>query len=238
MSPNPSDFIAHLRSSGYHSRSNKHSNSFCGCVARDLAAACPYMLDKARQGSLTYDLNFTLRAGTADWNVDLVLGNPPPGTQPPASLTGIPRMTPSTIEIAIEVKSVMTEHRKAVKNRKRDFEAHHEHVHHYNPRAIAGGCLIVNAAPRFQSPLRQGETVHKNPRALIEHCLAEFRAVAMRGGQTGVGLDAKAAVVIEMDNANLKETKFAERAPAPAVGDPMHYDAFIQKICSEYKARF
>jgi len=41
---------------------------------------------------------------------------------PPA---GIAEAPPSTIHIAIEIKGVMTEHHKAVKNRKRDFEAHH-----------------------------------------------------------------------------------------------------------------
>jgi hypothetical protein len=57
------------------------------------------------------------------------------------------------IEVAIEIKSIMTEHHNA-KNRKRDLEAHHEHVHNYSNRAIACGVFVINAATSFQSPLR------------------------------------------------------------------------------------
>lgn len=95
------------------------------------------------------------------WNIDLAMG-PPAGavTVPPAGIAVAP---PSTIQIAIEIGGVMTEHHKAVKNRKRDFEAHHQHVHNYSNAAIAGVVMVINAAPRFQSPLVSHATVHKNP---------------------------------------------------------------------------
>ena len=73
----------------------------------------------------------------------------------------------------------MTEHRKAVKNRKRDLEAHHEHVHNYSPDTIAGGVLIINAAERFKSPLRRRVTSHHDVLQLVEHCVSELRAVAV-----------------------------------------------------------
>src|SRR5207247_6781031 len=96
---------------------------------------------------------FDLRAGTADWNVDLVLGPPEFGVDAPDSSIPILKRSPSTIEIAIEIKSVMTEHRKAIKNRKRDLEAHHEHVHHYSDAAIAAGLLVVSASELCKSRL-------------------------------------------------------------------------------------
>lgn len=55
--------------------------------------------------------------------------------------------------MAFEFKTVMTEHRKAIKNRKRDLEAHHEYVHNYNAQTIAGGVMVINASPTFRSPL-------------------------------------------------------------------------------------
>lgn len=238
MSPNPTAFITHLRAEGYHPRSDKHSNVLAECIVRDLVAHCPKIKEKALAGKISYEINFTLRAGTADWNVDLVLGSPSPGIAPPSVAEQILNTPPSTVEIAVEIKSVMTEHHKAVKNRKRDLEAHHEHVHNYSDRAIAGGVLVVNAAERFQSPLRQGVTQHRNPRKLVEHCINELRSVAVRGGRTGYGLEARCAIVVKADNIDASMVSFVTEPPAPAVGDPLHYDAFIQAICAHYTERF
>jgi len=60
----------------------------------------------------------------------------------------------------------------------------------------------------------------------------------MRGGPTGYGLDAKTGIVIDMDNLDWLSTRFYEKPPAPKVGDPLHYDAFIQRLCSEYVTRY
>ena len=154
MSPNPDSFLRHLRTSGYHSRSNKHSNALADAVVRDLLDTCPAMSRMAQEASLVYELNFTINAGTSDWNVDLVLGAPPPGVSPPLQGSVILRTRPSTVQVAVEIKSIMTEHQKAMRNRKRDLEAHHEHVHRYNNQAIAGGVFVVNHARTFKSPLR------------------------------------------------------------------------------------
>jgi hypothetical protein len=238
VSPNPQSFLTHLQETGYHSRSNKHSNALALAIVDDLVTYCPAIRERAGRTELVFDLNFTLRAGTADWNVDLVLGPPEMGSEPSASEGTIVRRKPSTVQIAIELKAVMTEHRKAVKNRKRDLEAHHEHVHNYSDSAIAGGVLIVNAATTFKSPLRQSETAHRNPRALVQHCIDELRAIASRGGPTGYGLEAKCAIVLDMNNKDLSGTEYVTAAPAPPVGDPLHYDAFVRTICEHYTRRF
>jgi hypothetical protein len=238
MSPNPEAFLRHLQKLGYHSRSDKHSNSLATAIVADLMASCPAMARKAREGRLVYDLNFTIRAGTSDWNVDLVLGAPPPGVAVPSEGQAIVRTLPSTVQVAIEIKSVMTEHQKAIRNRKRDLEAHHEHVHRYNNRAIAGGVFVVNIAATFKSPLRPEVTVHKNPKVLVEHCVQQMRAIASRPGLQGDGLEAKAVLVVDMDNQAHAATRYASGPPAPGVGDPLHYDAFIQTLCSLYAERF
>ena len=238
MSPNPETFLQHLRASGYHSRSNKHSNALAEAIVTDLVASCPAMAEKARRGLLVYDLNFTIKAGTSDWNVDLVLGVPPPPPQPPGNGGAIRRAAPSSVEVAIEIKSVMTEHRKAVKNRKRDLEAHHEHVHRYNNLAIAAGVLVVNQSATFKSPLRGEVTRHKNPGVLVEHCVLQARSITSRSGFQGEGLEAKAVIVVEMDNQDYGATRYVTRPPAPSIGDPLHYDAFVQSLCSLYNQRF
>lgn len=236
--PNPAPFIEHLRQSGYHPRSNKHSNALAEAIVLDLVQYCPRIRDRAQSGDLVYDLNFTIRAGTAEWNVDLVLGPPELGASPAPGVAGLQRRTPSTVQIAIEIKAVMTEHHKAIKNRKRDLEAHHEHVHNYNNQAVAGGVLVINASPRFQSPLRSDETIHRVPRRLVEHCISELRAVSVRGGTKGYGLEARCAIVLSTDNIDHSAASYATAAPAPPLGDPLHYDAFIRTVCDQFTRRF
>jgi len=238
MSPNPQPFILHLQAEGYHPRSDKHSNVLAEAIAADLVRHCAIIGERAAKGAVVYDVNFTLRAGTADWNVDLVLGKPELGTAPPAAGAPILRRRPSTVEIAIEIKSIMTEHHKAAKNRKRDLDAHHDHVHNYSSLAIAGGVFVINAASAFRSPLRSETTTHRNPRALVEHCIDQLRAVASRAGTVGSGLDARCAIVVSANNVNLTASAFVTTPPAPQIGDPLHYDAFIQAICAAYSARF
>lgn len=233
----PQPFIEHLREKGYHPRSNKHSNALGDAIVADLLAHCEAICKLAADGDLVYDLNFDLISATSQWNVDLVLGPPPPDTPAPDSGL-IVRMRPTTVQIAIELKSVMTEHRKAIKNRKRDFEAHHEHVHRYGRDVIAGGVLVVNASETFMSPLRQEPTTHKNPSDLVRHCLQEMRNVSFRHDQDGTGLDAKSVVVVSMDNLKWAETGFADAPPAPLTGDPLHYDAFIQRVCARFSAAY
>ena len=238
MAPAPNGFLEHLRSSGYHPRSNEHSNSLAASIVADLVTHCPAIRERVAAGRIVYDLNFTIHAGTSDWNVDLVLGEPPMGSSPPAPGQLIVRTRPSTVEIAIEIKSVMTEHHKAVKNRKRDLEAHHDHVHRYSQRAIAGGVLVINGSNTFRSPLRSERTTHRNPDDLVRHCLDQLRAVTVRHSVDGAGLDAKCAIVVDMDNENLLGTRYLTSKPAPPVGDPVQYDAFIQAVCGQYTGRF
>jgi len=238
MSPNPDAFLRHLQESGYHSRSNKHSNALAQAIVDDLLATCPAMRDRGRQAQLVYDLNFTITAGTSDWNIDLVFGAPPPGTGPPPQEVPIVRTRPSTVEIAVEIKSIMTEHQKAMRNRKRDLEAHHEHVHRYNNHAIAAGVFVVNQAATFKSPLRPEVSDHKNPTALAEHCILQMRSLSSRADLRGVGLESKAVIVVDMDNLDFTSTRYVTQPPAPPVGDQLHYDAFIQSLCTFYTHRF
>lgn len=237
--PLPSSFLAHLRSAPYHPRSDKHGRVLAEAIVADLIAACNPLAEAARNGRVVWAMNFNLSYGTATWNTDLVIGASPPGTAPPQG-EPIRRTAPSSVQIAVEIKGVMTEHRKAIKNRKRDIESHHTHVHNYDPNAIAGGVIVLNIADRFRSPLRAESdiTAHREPKALIEHCMAEAKAISVRGGPTGHGLDAKCAIVVDDDNIDLVATKYFESPPAPQVGDPMHYDAFIQRLCAEWSGRF
>lgn len=232
----PQSFLDHLNSEGYHPRSNRHSNALAEAIVSDLVANCAAIAADMRRGALVYDLNFDL-GGRSNWNVDLVIGQPPPAGENPSNVAVRRRASPSTVRIAVELKAVMTEHRKAVKNRARDLEAHHTHVHAYDRRAIAAGLLVVNAADRFRSPLRGEPTVHRNVDSLVRHCVDEIRAVEMRGPSHEAGIEAKAVLIVDYDNMGGTAT-YGDAKFAPRVGDPIHYDAFIQRICSEYEVRW
>jgi hypothetical protein len=237
--PLPESFVQHLRDFGYHPRSDKHSNALAAAIVQDLIDSCLPIATEARAGRLVYDLNMDLRFRTATWNVDLVLGTPAQAVD----TLGAPilKATPATVRVAVEIKGVMTEHRKAVKNRKRDFEAHHEHVHNYNRRCIAAGVMVVNASRAFKSPLRQEATIHGDASGtmrLVEHCINEMRNVTESGGGADYGIDAKCVLVVELDNMSLGAAKYLSVAPAPRAGDSLHYDSFIQRLCEEYGTRF
>lgn len=240
MTPNPTPFIDHLKQEGYHPRSDKHSNALCEIIVDELLAYCPQLAEQAAAGKIVYDINFDLISGTVKRNVDLVVGAAPlgMGAAPLTSPRKIIKAKPSTVHISIEIKAVMTEHRKAVKNRMHDFDAHHAHAHQYNKKTIAGGVLVLNASPTFQSPLRDDLTVHKNPEKLIQHCISEMRSVLSSDGIGAPGLDAKAIMVVNCDNVNLRKAKYETGRLAPTMGDPLHFDSFINTICELYKVRF
>ena len=237
----PASFLAHLRAEGYHSRSDKHSKALSEAIVSDLMAHCPKIASLARTGQLVFWHNHDLTFGHSTWNTDLAIGTPPPGPLPSNARTvaGMIQAIPASTRIAVELKGVMTEHGKARKNRKRDLEAHHQHVHDYNSSTIAGGVIVVNASPTFQSPLRGSLTTHRKPPAELVRMVAdELNSVTTSSGRQPNGLDAKCLIAVTMDNVNLAATSYFLRPPAPAIGSPLHWDSFIQRICDLYSHRW
>lgn len=236
----PEEFVQHLRAGGYHPRSNAHSNALNEAVLRDLLTRCPKIRQHFDEGLLVYELNVKVIFQGSEWNVDLVIGSPPAGFSPPGAGQEITRHRPSTIRIAVEAKAVMTEHGKARRNRQRDLDSFHQFVHRVNQNIVAGALTVVNIAERFRSPLRRGDiTTHKNVRQLVTDTLALIRHLPVRSETTsGAGLEANGAIVVNHDNIDNPAARLVTAAPAPQVGDPLHYDAFIQHICDQYTRRW
>jgi hypothetical protein len=236
--PAPVQFVEHLRKVGYHPRSNRHGNALCALVLADLLARCPKLAEDARTGKIVYDIQRRVIVGSSEWNIDLVLG-------PPASGTGATRVdairkeAPSTIRIAIEAKTIMTKHGNARRNRQRDLDSFHQFVHRYDPGAIAAALTVVNLASRFKSPLVRKVTQHRNVRMLVDESLRLLRALPTRSAPSDpAGLECNGAIVVEHDNIKMKKTALVTTPPAPQVGDPLHYDAFLQRICDRYAQRW
>lgn len=237
--PAPKRFADYLREFAYHPRSSKHGDALCEFILEDLLGTCPDIAEHAQQGKIVYDLRRKIRVGGSEWNVDLVLG-PPPAPGPPASAHGrIPRTPPATIRIAIESKSVMTEHKKAQRNRLRDLDSFHQFIHRYDPHLIAASITVINISPTFRSPLRPAVTKHVNPRALVETAIGLLRTLPQRAGvEEGAGLEANCVIVVSHDNVSPSGSRLVTEPPAPQVGDPLHYDSFLHRICDRYRQRF
>lgn len=246
------DLVAH----GYHPRTSSHSDLQSAQIVLDLLEACPLMRERALAGSLVAKLRHHQQVGHDDWVIDLALGTSARPASPPDHGQPIRFAPPSIIQAAIELKSIFTEHGKARRNRLRDFNAFHGYAHSYDPKTVAGAFLVVNAAEYFYSPLRKPEDItrHGGRKASARDVAAEsvrlFRTIYLRNSaHDPPGLEAIAVLVIEHDNldthpnrethqAKHRPTRVLDTAPAPQVGDPLHYQTFIQRICSHFVSRF
>jgi len=251
------EIVTELNASGYHPRSSKQSDFQSTIIIRDLVAQCPLMAARAKAGELVAKLRHHQIVGHADWVIDIAFGTCAGAPIPPL----IPGVTitiaaPVMIQVAIELKSIWTEHRKARLNRLRDFNSFHGYAHQYNPETVAAAFLVVNSAEWFWSPLRDADdlTRHGRPsktaRQLAKETVDKFRSIHLRNSAADPpGLEALGVIVVEHDNImlNPNQAVFAGKgaqtivAPTPpnvALGDPLHYESMIQRICHAYAQRF
>lgn len=260
----PASFLTHLRErdEGYHPRSDKHSNALGEAIVADLMRVCATMRERAARGELVYKTNHNVITQMGiKWNSDLVLGSAPDprpdrvSGDPSEGPSGIIRAAPSTVEVAIEIKGVMTEHGKAIDERARILATHYSHANTYNMRTVAGAVLVINGAPRFLSPTNQGHrdkeprntelltdgrrvNLHPNPLERIEKCLAHLTGIQSRATPEAYGLDAKCAIVVTTDNLSAESVGYIEDPPAPGPSSPLHYDVFLRRLCDAYATRF
>jgi hypothetical protein len=235
----PDKIVGHLREAGYHPRSNVHGKILCEFVLDDLLAMCPKIAEHAAAGRLVYDIQRKIIIAGSEWNIDLVLGPPPSAPVKPVSARGIHKAPPATIRIAIEAKTVMTEHGKARRNRQRDLDSFHQFVHRYDPESIAAALTVVNVAERFKSPLRAGISLHRNVKNLVQETMSLLRSLPQRSARGDTpGLEANGAIVVSHDNIDAGATRLVGSAPAPQIGDPLHYDSFLRRICDSYTQRW
>ena len=153
--------VAEVAATAYHPRTSKHSDAQSLVIIRDLLAACPILANRASTGELVGKLRHHQQVGHSDWVIDIALGTPPGLPEPPKEGDLIRLTEPTLIQIAIELKSIWTEHGKARKNRLRDFEAFHSYAHEYSKRTVAAAFLVVNAAEIFLSPLNLNARDHR-----------------------------------------------------------------------------
>jgi len=247
---------------GYHPRSDRQSASQSQKIVLDLIDSCPALAERALRGEVVVQYTHHQRVGHEDWKIDIAFGTKA-GTPVPPIGSRISVEAPAIVQIGIELKSIWTEHGKARKNRFRDFTAFHGHAHRYDPNVIAGAFLVVNCSDLFFSPLNYNRPDEKggpvtrhgtrtsDGKATAKAAIELFRSIHLRHSENDLpGLEALGVVVVEHDTFKMlpdelrarfgkgKPTRTIEGSPAPQIGDPLHYQTFLQRICNQYRSRF
>ena len=247
----PAEFVQHLAEHGYHPRSDAHSNAISRAILRDIIEHCPTFADRAKAGEIVAKINHKVRVGYEDWTIDLAIGRAPDRPEPPDG-EPIRWGAPAVVQIALEAKSVMTEHGKARHNRLRDLHAFYGFAHRYGPQTIAAGTIAVNLSAVFWSPLRAHEdiTLHHNISTLGPSTIDLFRSLPLRhSAASDPGFEAFTVIALKMDNLARNEHRPAgapkprkpslvSTGPAPAVGDSLHYSTMVRRLCTAYSDRW
>lgn len=238
------EIARYLAANQYHPRSSKHGDALCRFLLADLLTTCEAFSRAAARGAIVYRANYTIDPHSPDrWNADLVVGPPSQPPEPNAPRVGsIAESFPSQIWIAIDAKTIMTEHGKARRNRQRDLNSFQDILHRKNPRTIVGGLLVVNIAERFQTPLarrEEGITIHHNVGRLVSEIVALMGGLPRAGAGVGqTGLEALGVIVVSHSNVPREPTRLVADPPAPAPSDPLSYSSFVRDLCTAFAARF
>jgi len=202
---------------------------------------CESFRTAAESGRIVYDLNYNVGAGgQMSWNIDLVVGPPSDAIMAGPPVDGrIKRGSPGEIWLAVDAKSVMTEHGKARRNRQRDLNSLHDVLHRRDPKTIAAGLVVVNIASKFRSPLREGETtIHRNIERLVEGTVKMYSDLPRTSAPSEQGLDAVGVIVVNHTNLEHDTSALVSEHPAPAQGVSVHYRSFLDSICKAFGTRF
>jgi hypothetical protein len=258
--PIADEFVVYLSERGYDPRSSRHSDFLSEIVVRDLVHTCPLIAQRAARGRIVASLRHHQQVGQNDWVIDIAIGTCAGVPVRPSGSDPIKMSSPVIIQIAIELKSVLTAHGKARRNRLREFGAFHGHGHNYSPRTVVAALLVINSSDLFYSPLNLGKTnrpelnthttSRRGARQLVTESINLFRSLNLRHAEAdGPGLEALGVIVVEHDNLNFypdpqkyahlrKPTRVAPAPPSLPVGDPLSYESMIQRICDHYTQRF
>lgn len=234
---------AHLNEEGYHPRSSKHGSKQCQYFLADLAVESELFEEAAQAGEIVYQEDYTVGEGQDRWNTDLVIGPPSNDSVqvPVDSEVPIAEGEPEQIWLAIDAKSVMTEHGKARRNRQRDINSFADIMHSHHPGAVTGGIILINTADRFRSPLREEGDITKHDRIdqLVQGTIEIFRTIERAQGDVSPNVDAVGCIVVDHTNIDDGEkTQLVTDPPAPQPGDIVYYHKFLSIIAETFEERW
>jgi len=233
-----------LRENQYHPRSPRHGSASCLFFLDDLLHESELFAEAAAEGRVVYQEDYTVGSGPSRWNTDLVVGPPAPDENVRVDADDervITETEPEQIWLAIDAKSVMTEHGKARRNRQRDINSFADIMHRHHPGAITGGLVLINMADRFKSPLRDDDDIthHENIRKLVAETVDIFRDIDRADGEISPNVDGVGCVVVDHTNMDDGETtELVTDPPAPQADDIVNYRRFVGILSDTLESRF
>lgn len=227
----------------YHPRSDSHGGAQARYFVDDLLFENEAIREAAQSGDIVYQEDYEVGQGGLSWNTDLVVGPPDGAVQVPVDADrDIARSDPGGIYLALDAKSIMTEHQKARRNRQRDINSFSDIMHHHHERALTAGILLVNLADQFDSPTRDPDdiTAHRNIERIVGEIIDMFDSINRSEGEISANLDGAAVVVVEHSNLveDIGETRLVTDPPAPQEGDRVHYQTFVRQMANWFETRF
>lgn len=231
-----------LAENDYHPRSPAHGSASCLYLIDDMLHESDVFREVAREGKIVYQEDHNVGEGDSKWNVDLIIGPPREEVQTEiGDDVFLVEAEPEEVWLAIDAKSVMTEHGKARRNRQRDINSFADIMHSHYPGAVTGGILLINLADRFKSPLRDEDDITEHDR--IEDLVAEtvdiFRDIDRAQGKVSPNVDGVGCVVVEHTNLDDDhETRLVTEPPAPQKGDIVQYHEFLEIILDVFEDRW
>ena len=231
-----------LAENDYHPRSPAHGSASCLYLIDDMLHESDVFREVAREGKIVYQEDHNVGEGDSKWNVDLIIGPPREEVQTEiGDDVSLVEAEPEEVWLAIDAKSVMTEHGKARRNRQRDINSFADIMHSHYPGAVTGGILLINLADRFKSPLRDEDDITEHDR--IEDLVAEtvdiFRDIDRAQGKVSPNVDGVGCVVVEHTNLDDDhETRLVTEPPAPQKGDIVQYHEFLEIIIDVFEDRW
>ena len=231
-----------LAENDYHPRSPAHGSASCLYLIDDMLHESDVFREVAREGEIVYQEDHNVGEGDSKWNVDLIIGPPREEVQTEVGDdVSLVEAEPEEVWLAIDAKSVMTEHGKARRNRQRDINSFADIMHSHYPGAVTGGILLINLADRFKSPLRDEDDITEHDR--IEDLVAEtvdiFRDIDRAQGKVSPNVDGVGCVVVEHTNLDDDhETRLVTEPPAPQKGDIVQYHEFLEIIIDVFEDRW
>lgn len=227
----------------YHPRSDTHGGAQCRYFLDDLLYENDTIEGAAQSGDIVFEEDIVVGEGGLSWNTDLVIGPPRDTVQVPLDGNrAIAREEPAEIWLAVDAKSIMTEHQKARRNRQRDINSFADIMHHHHERTLTAGILLVNLVETFDSPLRDPDdiTAHVHIDRIVEEIVDMFDSINRSEGEISANLDGAGVVVVQHSNLieDIGDTRLVTDPPAPQQGDRVHYRTFVRQMADWFETRF
>jgi hypothetical protein len=212
---------------GFNPRSQANSDALSDFVIADLRGTCASLRSALESGNLVAAKNPDVRTKVAERSIDLVFLEK---EKQPAL----------TVRISVEHKTTMTAQGKARKNRYGDLIAYCNHMHNHRKDCIAGAIVVVNTSPEYENPNGFAKGL-KRPRFNMEKVVVDtigiFSAIPLRNGASDPSDQPEALAIIVVDYDGVHPARLVGSPPAPAAGEPAHYDSFLRRTCNLYGER-